>query len=441
MTPEQLEQHIKTMLLDTTKGLATKDELSKAVTDLVAEAMKAPAEDLKKAKDQVTSLSDEIKALRKSRFASIKTSDGRYCGIWPSVEMAKGFGLFVLSEVKGSETARKELDALGIERKYLVGDKALSGSGSGSAAPVIPQDFAETLIVLMSSYGVYRRNALLWPMGRDETLVPVQTSDVEVYCPGAGVSPTATEPGFKNVGVQAQKWITLTAIDSEVTEDAAIAIGEVVGRSIARAFAKKEDACGFVGDGTKTYFNRIGITTALRAVDATITKIRGVRVQATPGAWSAIVLDDLLALPGLILDAADDGVDCKWYCNKNFYYTVMLKLALAAGGTMAAEVIQTGYSRNPQFLGRPVEFVHALPKVKASADHMPLLLGNLKLGSVLGDRRQLTIEQSKDVYFTTDQVGIRGTERVGFLNHGVGGSTDVEGTEAGPIVALQADIA
>ena len=230
--------------------------------------------------------------------------------------------------------------------------------------------------------------------------------------------------------------MTLTAIDSELDEDSAIAVGEVVARSIARAFAKKEDQCGLIGDGTSTYFNRQGASPLLRAVDATVGNVKGLRVQATAGTWAAIVLADILALPGLLPGYADDGIDANWYCNKNFYYTVMLALAIAAGGTAANEVISTGYTRSPQFLGRKVEFAQVMPAVKAAADHCPLLLGNLRIGSYMGDRRKLRIDQSKEAYFTSDQIGIRGTERIAPTVFGVGDTTN-----PGPIVGLWADIA
>jgi len=444
LTDQEFEQKIRTMLADTTRGLATKEELKTAVVETVDEKLaddehraetKTAIEELKTAYD---SLAAELRTLRRTRFASIRTPDGMYKGVWGSLETARNFGMFVLAAVASLPAAKKYCDDMGIDhtKVFDADGKAMGEDYPATGGAVVPTEFIPNLIVLIESYGVFRRNAAYWPMSSESGYAPEQTGDVVVYCPGFGPAPTASAPAFRNVGLQVQKWMTLTAIDSELTEDAAIAIGEVVGRSIARAFAKKEDQCAFIGDATSTYFNRQGAITLLRAVDATVTNVIGLRVQNTAGAWSAIVLDDLLALPGLLPGYADDGVDAIWYCHKNFYYTVMIARALVAGGAQAKEITQTGYLARPTYLGRPVEFTQVMPRVKAAVDHCPLLLANLRQGAYLGDRRRMTIDQSKDVYFTTDQLGIRGTERIAPTVYGVGDTT-----KAGPIVGLWAVIA
>ncbi len=417
------------------KKVAEDKEKEKAEAQTLYEKATQEMEEIRRANEAMVK---QVKLLQSTRFASIKTPDGMYNGVWGSLDLAKNFGLYILGYVAGKEPAKEAFDALGFERKQIVGDKikAMGGDVLTEGGALLPQEFIPNLIVLMESYGVFRRNTQEWPMGAESSSAPWQTSDVTVYCPGAGVTVTPSDPGFRAVGLQSQKWMTLTAIDSELTEDSAIAVGEVVGRSIARAFAKKEDQCGFIGDGTSTYFNQQGAAHLLRAVDGTVGNVKGLRVQATPGAWTAIVIGDILALPGLLPGYADDGVDAKWYCHKNFYYTVMIALALAAGGTSANEVVSTGYLRNPIFLGRPVEFTQVMPGVTGAADNCPLLLGNMRLGSYLGDRRALTIDQSKEVYFTTDQLGIRGTERIAPTVYGVGSMT-----APGPIVGLWQDIA
>src|SRR4030042_772362 len=385
----EIEEKIRQMLADTQKGLATKEDVKTSVHDAVKNYFEAQnsegssaINEAKKAIDELKaandSLTNQVRQLMRSRFESIKAPDGMYNGIWGSLERAKNFGLYVIAEIARNQKAKETLESIGIERRFITGD---------------------------------------------------------------GVQPTESQPGFKNIGLNARKMMTLTAIDSEVSEDLAIAVGEVVGRSIARAFAKVEDKIGFIGDGTSTYFNFVGAVQALYDVDATMSKVMGIRVQAAPGAWSAITRADILALPGMILDTADDGVNCKWYCHRNFYYTVMVDIALGLGGTNVVEAYQTGWTPTPRFLRRPVEVKNVMPRVKGAADPMPLLLANLKEGALLGDRRALQIDQSREAYFKTDQLGIRGTERIAVAVHGVGTSTDATDPQPGPIVGLQADIA
>jgi len=442
MPPVTLEM-IQEAVTDIKSGLATKAE----AIDVINRKMK---EDEEKAKAMQTSmqtmveemktannlLAEQIKNLVKTRFAAIRDSSGHYKGMWDSMEQAKNFGLFVLGYALNQASAKKSFTNSGIEVKAF-GD----GTNVGGDV-VIPQEFYPRLIDMIGVYGVYRRNAGIWPMASDSGSAPKLTGDPEVYCPGAGVAPTAGTLTFGGVGLQAQKWMTYIAIPRESAEDMAIALGEVVGRSIARAFAKKEDLCGFNGEATATYFNIVGLIKALLNVNATTSKICGLRIQATAGTWAAIVADDILALPGLIADDADDGIDCKWYTHKNFFSTVMVKLALGLGGTSAQEAIHTAFTRNPLYQGRPVEFTRVMHRVKYSADHIPVLLANLRTGAILGERRQFEIAQDISVLFTSDQIAIRGTERIAMNNHGVGTSTDAsDGGEAGHIVGLLADIA
>jgi len=447
VTLEQIQKSVE----DLQKGTALKTEVLKLVeTKMAEDEARVKAEiggELKQArtaveelKAQADKLTADIANLRKSRFAEIRTADGGYKGFWPNLEMCKDFGMFLMA-VCGSESAKQSLKNRGLEIQYLSKDGELNTKGWGD--PTIPEDFKPYLIERIGRFGVYRRNATVWPIGASSSF-PIMAGDPEVYCLDAGVAPSSSTLGFGAGGLSPKKWISYIPIPRELSEDAAIAIGEVCGRRLARAFGRKEDACGFLGNGTAAYFNYVGLIPALLAVNATVSKILSLRVQGTAGAWANITSEDILALPGLIHDDADDNVDLKWFCHRNFYYTVMLRIALALNGTSATEVINTAFTANPYFLGRPVEFVSQMNRVKAAADHVPLLYGNLRQGCVLGDARQFEIATDSSVLFTSDSIAMRATERIGMNNvTGVGNSTDEDEAdqEQGVIVGLYADIA
>lgn len=452
MPPEidVLEQRITKMMTDTCKGLATKDELHKAVKETTSEYLAERDADKDKAFQEaqeeaaqlqltVKDMVEQIKFLRRTRYESIKAPDGSYSGIWPTLDMAKNFGLFVMSDIMRIPEAKKAFDATGIERRMIVGDKivkALSSDDLTAGAVLAPSDFIPQLITLIEAFSTYRQLAQEMPLGSSDQSIPVQTSDVTVYCPAAGVSATEGNLGFKSLGLNPLEWVAYAAINRNLDEDAAIPVGEVVGRSLARAFGNQEDSCGFVGDGTSTYFNILGARAALRAVDATITNCKGLKVQDTAGAWSSIDLQDFLAVAGLLPQYAEFDSEIAWISSKAFYLTVMLNAALSAGGSFAAEILRPDYLVNPVFLGRKVKFGGGMPTAKEAADHCPALYGNWKMGAALGDRRKMTIEQSKEVKFLERQIVIMGTERIAINNHGIGNTTN-----AGPLVGLWADIA
>jgi len=437
--PATLDQ-IAEAVGDIKKNMATRSEVIKLIDERVEEDKEKQAAEAKELADNTLSAVAELKKnqdefakqLRlslRSHMSTIRTPAGMYNGCWGDLETARNFGLFCLASVYGNKKAAEQLESKGIPLARFTEDKekAMGEDVSSTGGLLVPTEFIPNLILLIEKYGVFRRNALEYPMAADSAVAPKLTSGLTVYCPGAGVAPTLSDAAFKPVGMTAKKWMTLTALDSELDEDAAIAIGEIMGFLIGYAFAKKEDEVGFLGDGTSTYFGHVGITGALRAVDATIANIKSLFV-GTGDLYSELVLADFETLMGTLPEYAED--DAKWYCSKYFFFTVMARLALAAGGVNATEIQMNRLAKQRFWMGYPVEVTQAMPKV-AAASQICAVLGNLKLGAYMGDRRKLTIDRSTEAYFTTDQIGFRGTERVAPTIHGVGDTTD-----AGPICAL-----
>jgi len=434
VTLDKIEEAVE----DLGKNMASKNEVTALIdkfTEEDKERQAAMATDIDQTKTQaaelkqlVDSMTTEIRMLKRTRFAALKDSGGNYRGAWDSAEQARNFGMFILATVGGNDNARKYLEDQGIDLRFVTGEKAMGEGTQTGGGAIVPTEFIPNLIALQEKYGVYRRNVTVYPMASDSAVAPKLSAGLTVYCPGEGGTITASDLTLGTVGLTAKMWCTLTAISAQLDEDSAIALGELVGRQIARAFAKKEDQVGFLGDGTSTYFGHTGITGALRGVDATIGNIKSL-VVAAGNAYSEITLANFESLVGTLPDYADDG-DARWYCHRKFYLTVMVKLALAAGGANATEISQGRGFREKTFLSYPLEFSQAMPKTEGNSQ-ICSILGNLRQGAYLGDRRQLTIARSNDVYFATVQIGIRGTQRVAVTVHGVGDTTD-----AGPICGL-----
>lgn len=77
--------------------------------------------------------------------------------------------------------------------------------------------------------------------------------------------------------------------------------------------------------------------------------------------------------------------------------------------------------------------INALSKI-------PLVLGDLRLGTLLGDRSALTIAMSEESSFRNDTIDLKGRLRGDFIAHSVGNAnTDSTLRKCGPIVALGTD--
>jgi HK97 family phage major capsid protein len=305
-----------------------------------------------------------------------------------------------------------------------LGRKAM-GEAIGSGGVLVPIEMATWIIAKLGQFGKFRRNVTTFPIGSSSMLVPKIETDLTVYSPGEGVEITESDMSFKQLSLVPRKFACLCAVASELVEDSVVAVGEIVGQSMARSISRKEDEIGFCGDGTSTYFAMQGITGALRAVDPVIANIRGL-VVGTGNAWGELTLNNFEDVIALLPSEADDNA--KWYCNRKFYYSVMLRLARVAGVANFLELLSPTKQR--YFLGYPVEFTSVMPGTEGNSQ-ICAILGDLSIGAYIGERRELTIARSTDVLFRNDQLAIRGTERIAINVYGCGDTS-----EAGPIVGL-----
>jgi len=331
---------------------------------------------------------------------------GEYQGFWSNDAQAKEFGKLVLmlagAQVKDMGTIENPLGGV-----------------------LVPTELSSWIIQKLGMYGKFRRNALVVQMGSGNQRIPRVTTDLTIYCPEQGKEITKSDVKVDMVGLNTRKLACLTVINRELDEDSIIGLGEIVGMSITRSIAKKEDAIGFSGDGTEAYFGMLGIVGALLKIDADPSNIPGLTI-GSGNAYSELTLGDFDGVVGNLPSDADDGA--KWYMHKKFYYSVVYPLARTAGVANIFEILSDRKGR--YLMGYEVEFVHSMPYVAANSQ-ICALLGDLKLGAYLGERKELEIARSDEVLFGNDQIAIRGIERIDVAAHGVG---DTE--EPGAIVGL-----
>lgn len=297
---------------------------------------------------------------------------------------------------------------------------------------LVPPEFDNTIIDLKEKYGTFRPNTKVVPMARETKTVPRRTSGVTAYFVGEGATITGSSKTWDNVMLIAKKMAALTVFSSEIRDDAIINIADDLAFEIAYAFANKEDECGFNGDGTANYGGITGVIQKLLSLSGTIANIAGLVVGAG-NLYSELTLADFNKVVGKLPQYADTNM-AKWYMHKTFYHTVAERLALAAGGVTSAEVMRG--AREFTFLGYPVQFAQVLPKTEANSQ-VCALLGDLTLAAKFGDRRQTTVFLDPYSLTTTDQLQIRGTQRIDIVVHDVGNAdATAANQQAGPVVGL-----
>ena len=434
---------------DIRKNAATKEEVLKLIderTGVDGELIKNSRADIEKLNTGIAEVQAEterlnqgLRELRKARMSQsrLSTAEG-YRGHFSSPQEAKAFALLVMAATMGGHSRfaekvdriRKSLDEMGIDPYWLDanGRKDMAGSSQGAGGALVTVEQIPSIIMLLETYGKYRANAQVMPMGAGETLQPKIDGLLPVYCPGEGGTITKDDPTVKVVALTPKTLCALTAYSMELEDDSLVYLGELLAGLFARSFAYYEDLCGFLGDGTSTYFGFKGITGALLAVDSTIGNIKSL-VVAAGNAYSEITLANFESVVGTLPDFADNG-EAKWYAHRYFYWTVMVKLALALGGANATEVLSGAGARQKSYLSYPVEFTQVMPKAEANSQ-ICALLANLRQGAYLGTRGGIEFAQSSERYFDQGLIAVRGRDRIAINAHGVGDTT-----QAGPICGL-----
>jgi HK97 family phage major capsid protein len=406
---------------------AVKTAIGDAIKELTPATRKAPRIPAEANEIEVKSptwrLPAEVKRYGSLRNIKGVSPDGR-----PADQRAYEFGMWMLG-MNGSEKALEFCKAKGFG--YVPDDgtrqKTSRENSNVSSGFLVPDQFENDLIDLREEYGIFRKYAKIVPMSSDTRSDPRRTGGLTTYFVGESTSPTSSDKTWDRVRLTAKKIGCLTKYTRELSEDAVINIGDDLAGEIAYAFSKTEDDCGFNGDGTSTYGGIRGWRSSLASVSSNI----GVTVANTTGSWGAVVLSDFNKLVGTLpLYAYSGGSGVGWYCHQAFYGAVMNKLELAAGGNTATEIANGAPAY--KFLGFPVRITQQMPSATASTG-IPVLFGNLALGSRLGDRRTTSVRMSDVALnsFEQDEIAVVGFERFDIVVHDYG-TTSV----GGPVVGL-----
>lgn len=335
----------------------------------------------------------------------------------------------------GSEDAKKWCDQNGVTFKTLT-----AGSDANGGL-FVPEEMESTIWNLKEQYGVFRAGANVIGMGSSTRTIDKEVSGNDTYFVGEGQAPTASDLEWQRIGLNAKELAVLTKYSKILNEDATISIADEITQWAAYKLAKREDECGFIGDGTSTYGGIIGATYKYRklvedgggtwATDADKANL-GSAVVASGTTWGSVTLSDIVAMVGKLADYP--GASPAWHCSRPFYWNVLYNLAIAKNGTTATEVVNG--VPTPILFGYPVIINNAMAKATA-INQVPLLFGDVSQSSYFGDRRGVTIETSEHVDFANRQISVLVTERFDIVNHDFGNySATAANREAGAMVGL-----
>lgn len=331
-------------------------------------------------------------------------------------------GLFLAALINGVDNPRnpyrQRAEDLGF--KFV---NVMTTTDNESAGILAPDTFRRAVITTREMYGVFRQYADVFPMSSGTETVPRELTDPEVYFADQADEDqdTDSDATFDGIKLTAKEWFVLTKVSRTLNEDAFISMADRMAEAFGRAMAKKEDNCGFLGDGTSTYGNITGLKNALQAGSKmTFTS------ETTFGAMTqGNFISALAKLKNM------EGMDIAWYVSKQCYIAAMMRLLAAVGGNAKGDIA----SRFPnEYLGYPVRYVNVLPRALTSITGQTFgFVGDLRMTAMLGDRKTMSFEANPNIYWKRNQIAMRGYQRADINVHNRGDATD-----GGTMIALVA---
>lgn len=360
------------------------------------------------------------------------TGESRRDAEWKALK-AGHFFLAMLSRPatdKEAQSRQKHIDFC-IENAVLT--KAHTEGLNSAGGVFVPDEIAQIIIELRDNFGVVRRLATVLPMGSDTMIGSKRRTGLTAYPVGEANQLTESQAAWDPVSLTAKKWGVLTFISSELDEDAVINIGDTIAGEMAYALAVAEDTAAFSGDGSATYHGMKGLRTLFaEGIAGGANPLFGA-VDAASGHDTFAELDaaDLNKLLSVVPQYVFDVGDPRWFCSSVAWALTFERLITNAGGILADD----GGQVRRFYGGYPVEVVPSMPTAQSDiSDTVMIMFGDLRMGVLLGSRRDIRIQRSRSVNFDTDQIAIKATERFDAVAHGLG-----DANTAGPIVALMGE--
>lgn len=339
-------------------------------------------------------------------------------------------GMWYAAAVFGNANAAKWCTDHGFGIEASLGQNEGINIDGGYAVPEI----LETQIIrLVEAFGMFRRKARRWPMSSEVHSIPRRTGGLSATHTGEGQSATKGKISLDLVKLVAKKVTALAIMTKELNADNIIRFGDLITMEISLAFATREDADGFNGDGTSVFGGITGVVQTLfdlYGVTGGVGLVLGAGNQ-----WSELTLANFNKVKGATANYEGQQNE-EWYCSKTFKNEVMDNIKYAGGGNTVKDLSD---GPGESFLGFPINISNSFPKTEENSQ-IPCIFGDLGLSSTFGDRSGMTMEMSGDAsidgvsLFQTGQMAILGTERYDIVNHDVG-TADASGAISGIITA------
>lgn len=335
----------------------------------------------------IVDLREDFKAFSTNGNEQVKQVGNRW--LWVDKESAQKFTDFLVGVVTQDET----------KIKAAAGQNETVDADGGY---LVPPEYSTTVLRLIDVYGKIWSRVTVIPMARLEMKITTLASGVTVYWVDEAAVITESKAQFGQFTMTAKKLCALVPYTAELASDAFLSIASYIATLVAEAYAKEIDRVAFRGDisGASDPFDGL-------FVDSSITR----HTMSTGNTkFSDVDADELLDMTADISEAAKIGAE---YWMHPTVFDACRKLKDSNGNY----IVQHPTEKGPATMwGYPVYTHDLLPSIADEDDSTIgvgpfILFGNLK-HFIIGDREDLSVARSDELYFTTDQVAWRWKRRL-----------------------------
>jgi HK97 family phage major capsid protein len=385
---------------------------------------------LKEEQKRIDDALADLKKLKRTMSVFQGPTGVKWIGNVPFVtdECARALSaVFVLQCAQLGENAMRQLnreekswDGLKARSAEFLGVEYKAGGALSPADIPLPTIYMPQVIELVFAYGQARQYATVYPLGAGTVKLPrLQAGEDTFGFLGAGTAGMSQQIGEKEVEATlvtftANKAGGLIRIPTELEEDTFIQLGQFLARYIARQLAKLEDNTLFNANGTAQYANITGIATYCA------TQVNGQtpylqQLAAGKTVVTDATINDFRAMRALVNPAVLANMAAMGQTQAAYYMHPTMEALLVTFNTLNNPLIyvrQNG-SQPATLDGFPIRWIgvsQAYSTVATPSANIAFF-GDLSYW-YLGERGQVRVEVSKEVFFQTDELAMRALERI-----------------------------
>lgn len=278
----------------------------------------------------------------------------------------------------------------------------------------VPTIYVPQIVELVFKYGAARQFGTVLPLGNITVKMPQLTAGEDSFAYlGAGAAGMSQTIGEKRVTATevtftANKFGGIIRIPTELEEDTYVAVGQFLARYIARQFAKMEDTCMFMADGSATYATQSGVGKYCTTNTDYLLQLGTGKTKP-----SDATLDDFRNLRAKVNAAVLAGMAANGQTSAAYYLHPSWEPFLQSFNKYPNFVVFRNEGGRPTLDGWPIRWIGVSQAygTTAQASKYCAFFGDLSYW-YLGERGQPRIEVSNQVYFGTDEIGLRALERI-----------------------------